>query len=70
MLSLLNNETTQLGHEDPSTGQSHTFRHSCGSTDVRMSHKKRGFLINLAKRLGYDAYRCRACGKRFFKRQA
>lgn len=44
------------------------LRHSCGSADVRHSHR-RGWLIRLAKRLGFEAYRCRACGKRFFRKQ-
>jgi hypothetical protein len=42
------------------------YRHSCGSADVRHSHRK-GWIIKMAKRLGYEAFRCRACGKRFFK---
>jgi hypothetical protein len=45
------------------------YRHSCGSADVRHSHRK-GWIIRMAKRLGYEAFRCRACGKRFFKKGA
>ena len=47
-----------------------TFRHSCGSSDVRISHKRSGILLSFAKCLGFEAFRCRACGKRFYGKLA
>lgn len=63
--SILKDPTGAVGGEPKSTA----YRHSCGSADVRHTHRK-SLLILFAKKLGYDAFRCRACGKRFFKRAA
>ena len=62
LYSILKDRSSLLGSDSK-----RLYRHSCGSADVRHSHQK-GWFIDVAKRLGYEAFRCRACGKRFFKK--